>query len=263
MNQNKPNFIFLRGLARHQYHWGPLRNIAEDSAEISGASFIDLAGNGTEWERESFINISEFTEDLRARLDVAALKSKPWLVGVSLGGMVALDWAERHADEISGVIVINSSLGRFSAPWERLKPEAYLHLFRIVYADLKLTPFERELEVLRMVSNRELEYKTKWATEFTKYPKTSLANVTRQITAASRFKGSVNPPSVPVLLLSSQADRMVNADCSKQLANFWQVNHETHPWGGHELAFDAPDWVWQKTVNFSSDCLKANSNIMT
>lgn len=251
MNKGKPNFIFLRGLARHQYHWGPIRQIVEDSGDINEVTFIDLAGNGTEWERDSYLNISDFTDDLRTRLEIGPMASKPWLVGVSLGGMVALDWATRFADEIAGLIVINSSLGRFSAPWERLKPEAYLHLFRIVYADLKLTPFERELEVLRMVSNRELEYKSKWATEFTKYPKTTLSNVTRQITAASRFKGPVTAPSCPLLLLSSQADRMVDADCSKQMANFWQVAHETHATAGHELAFDAPDWIWQKILAFT------------
>jgi pimeloyl-ACP methyl ester carboxylesterase len=250
MDQIKPKknlipakyFILLRGLARSRRHWGPfLDELQKDSSHFVEA--LDLAGNGDQSERNSFLNISDYVEDLRYRSQWIKEQRKPWIVAVSLGGMVAIDWATRYPKELSGIIVINSSLGRFSAPWQRLRPQALRYLRDILFSQWQDRAFDRELNILRMVSNQTLDYKKKWALEFAKESSPSLANFLRQLGAASRYKGHLLPPELPTLLLASEKDRMVSVECSKKIAQFWHVPLKTHPWAGHELAFDDPAWV--------------------
>lgn len=235
-------FILLRGLARAKRHWGPfLEEIKKDSSHFVEA--LDLAGNGDQYQRNSFLHISDYVEDLRQRSQWIKEQRKPWIVAVSLGGMVAIDWATRYPKELSGIVVINSSLGQFSSPWQRLRPQALRHLKDILFSQWQHQAFERELHILRMVSNQALDYKKKWALEFAKEASTSLPNFLRQLAAASRYKGPLLPPEVPTLLLASEKDRMVSVECSKKIAQFWHVPLKIHPWAGHELAFDDPAWV--------------------
>jgi hypothetical protein len=49
-----------------------------------------------------------------------------------------------------------------------------------------------------------------------------------------------------VLVLSSQGDRLVNPRCSARLASAWQAPHQQHPWAGHDLPHDDPDWLCQR-----------------
>ena len=42
---------------------------------------------------------------------------------------------------------------------------------------------------------------------------------------------------------SNDADRLVNPHCSVRLATAWGVPHARHPWAGHDLPHDDPQWL--------------------
>ena len=69
------------------------------------------------------------------------------------------------------------------------------------------------------------------------------ANVLRQLLAAARYRVPERAPEVPLLVLCSQGDRLVSPQCSRVLADRWELPLRTHPWAGHDLTLDAPGWV--------------------
>jgi len=235
--------IFLRGLARETNHWGPFRDLLFEQYSESQFEFLDTSGNGTEITRDSYVTISEYTDDLRSRSSFISQGLNPIIVGVSMGGMIAADWAHRYPSELSGIILINTSFGSISDPWQRLKPEAVIRMVKIMKAKVQSQPFEEELQILRMISNQKLSFKKKWAQEFCTLPKPKFLNFTRQMIACARFLGSRQKPDVPSLILASLNDRMVSYRCSESINSFWKTQFHLHPWAGHDLPFDDANWT--------------------
>ena len=97
------DWIMLRGLTREQAHWGPLPE--ELATAFTGHKFhcIDLPGTGTRYEQDCPLSIEEITADIRKDLD--GLGRPYGIIGVSLGGMVALNWAQKAATgEVAALI---------------------------------------------------------------------------------------------------------------------------------------------------------------
>jgi pimeloyl-ACP methyl ester carboxylesterase len=168
-----------------------------------------------------------------------------------MGGMIAADWALRYPKEVSGIVLINTSFGNLSDPWDRLKPEVFFRMLKIAKAKLHSQTFESELEILRMISNQKLSFKKRWAEEFHKLPSPSFLNVTRQLIACSRYLGSRRRPLVPSLILASLHDRMVSYRCSESIQGFWKTQFHLHPWAGHDLPFDDAAWTLEQIRNFA------------
>lgn len=63
----------------------------------------------------------------------------------------------------------------------------------------------------------------------------SYLNFANQLAAAARFEGLAEKPRIPVLLLNSLGDRLVEPSCSESLRQAWDCPMDRHPWGGHEL----------------------------
>ncbi|MBR9882874.1 MAG: hypothetical protein GYB21_04105 [Oceanospirillales bacterium] len=77
----------------------------------------------------------------------------------------------------------------------------------------------------------------------------SRANLGRQLFAAARYRGPRNPPTQDTLILNAQGDQLVNPGCSSSIARHWGVPLKTHPWAGHDLTHDAPEWVIDRLAN--------------
>jgi pimeloyl-ACP methyl ester carboxylesterase len=55
---------------------------------------------------------------------------------------------------------------------------------------------------------------------------------------------------VPLLVLSSAGDQLVDPRCSTRLAHAWQAPHAIHPNGGHDLPLDDGPWVAQEVAKW-------------
>lgn len=233
-------WVFLRGLARRQEHWGGFLSQFAALRPQDEIEALDLAGNGTELNRRAFTQISQYVEDLRQRSRI--LKKGPVrLVAISLGGMVAAEWVSRHPEELLSAHLINTSDRRHSALWQRLRPNNLGTILRILVQNPHA--LERERRVLEMVSNLPAGERAKWAEVFAALEPCSASNFLRQIWAAARFEPSLVSPQVPLMLLSGAGDRFVDPQCSKNLARAWGVELRVHPTAGHDLPLDAPEWV--------------------
>lgn len=249
------HWILLRGLTREQRHWGefPERFRATFSDyDATGVVCIDLPGNGCEANVRSPENVREMTAWLRDKALGLNLQPPYRLLAMSLGGMVATDWAQRHPEEIDALVLINTSMRPFCAVTERLRPSAWPNLARVAASwteRMRCEGLIHELTCNRVdtLSDDLIQWRAIRAGA-----PVSARNALRQLWAAARFTADAAPPRCPALLLSSQADALVDPRCSTRVAARWQAAHATHPWAGHDLPHDDPQWTadailaWQR-----------------
>src|ERR1700722_4408633 len=84
-------WVLLRGWTREKRNW---QNFPELLSQTTGERVlaIDLPGAGSETSRSSPLRIHEIVEDVRSRFLREAPSKKAFVVGISMGGMIALDW---------------------------------------------------------------------------------------------------------------------------------------------------------------------------
>ena len=97
--------IFLHGFLENQTMW---KDIISDLPKKYRAITLDLPGHG-ESENLGYIHTMEdMAEVVNALVDTLKLK-KVFLAGHSMGGYVALAFAEKYPDHIRGIILQNST----------------------------------------------------------------------------------------------------------------------------------------------------------
>jgi pimeloyl-ACP methyl ester carboxylesterase len=230
-------WILLRGLTREHRHWG---DFPQRLAEGLGARVIclDLPGNGTRHGETSPWHLRDTLPALRHELD----GGKPLnLLGLSMGGMIATEWALRHPREVGALVLINCSLGQFSPPWQRLRPAALGPLARALFA----TTAGREALILRLTCARrdDRDYTLSAWRAFAADCPVRRANFLRQVVAAARHRSGPATPRAPTLILCARGDKLVAHRCSEAIASHWGAVLAVHPWAGHDLAHDDPDWL--------------------
>ena len=245
-------WVLLRGLAREARHWGDFATTL--GAALPGARVvaIDLPGNGRLNTQPSPLTVAAMVDAARRQLAARGITPTPpcYLLALSLGAMVALAWAAQHPDEVAGAVLINTSLRGVSPLHHRLRPANLARLLGVLGAGSDL---ERERAILALTSARvrgaddEAALLARWCAIRRTAP-VSAANVLRQLIAAARYRLPRLPPPVPLLVVSSLGDRLVDARCSQRLAERWRLPHAIHPSAGHDLPLDDARWL-AKTIS--------------
>lgn len=244
-------WILLRGLARESRHWGSFPQTLRTHLSDANVVLVDLPGNGRCWQQRSPTSIDAMVEHCRQQLTELGIEPPYNLVALSLGAMVAAAWCVNYPHEISRGVLINTSFKTFSPFWQRLRPSCYLTFLRLIL--MSHNPLQREQLVLRLTSSEHIEDESvaeRWSHYAIDSP-LSWRNVCRQIFAASQFRAPVAAPCVPLLILASLGDRMVNSHCSQQIAEKWNASLALHPTAGHDLPLDDSAWVIQQIVTWS------------
>ncbi len=248
------NWLFLRGLSREQRHWGTFPQVFERATGGDRVFLLDLPGTGTENGRASPKTIEGIADDVRRRWEsLRDANQGPWgLLGISLGGMVAMAWTAAHPNDFTRLVLASTSAGNLSPPLERfdwkIVPAALRSLF-------ERDPVKREERILGFTT-RLLEDRAPVAEEWARIQldrPVARAVVITQLRAAARYQA---PPriDVPTLILAGARDPMANPSCARLLASELGAPFEIHPGAGHEIATDAPEWVadrvaaWLKEV---------------
>ena len=206
----------------------------------------DLPGAGIHCRETSPTSIRQIVEFVRADIAVHLFDKPVYLLGLSLGSMVALEWARLYPKECAGAVLMNTSLRGVSPFYQRLRPENYLLIIKALLLSRSLPV--RESSIFDLTSNMNTQRDTivanwvRYANELT----TTRANALRQLVAAFRYRISEQPPEVPLLLLRGMADKMVDPACSADLAERWQLPLQSHPQAGHDLTLDDGEWVCQR-----------------
>ena len=233
-------FILLRGLMRDQRHWELFPQYLAEYFPEAQIETPDLAGNGSRTQYKSASSVTAMVNDTRQQCssnDVPA-----FLIAISMGGMIATQWAIEKPKEIAGIVLINSSLRQFSPFYKRLNPKCYLSALQAILSG-NLT--RQEQWILRWTSTNHSSSATllkRWA-QYAQSGHPTLANSLRQLCAAAKYKGSLEKPAPPILILNGANDRLVHPSCSSTIAQSWRCPIYTHPTAGHDLGLDDPNWL--------------------
>ena len=245
-------WVLLRGLMREARHWGEFPMLFQNTLGAQNIVAVDFPGNGRLHGETSLNSVAEMANYCHTRL-VQLGHAPPYnVLALSLGAMVAVAWSERYPSELEKMVLINTSLSPYNRFYHRLRPANYLALIRHL---LFGSAVQRESLILELTSSlagnteRKQAILEQWTAYAREYPITR-ANILNQLRAAASYRAAPVAPSVPVLLLAGQQDRLVDVKCSLTLAQRWGCAIRLHPTAGHDLPLDDGIWVSQQVKDW-------------
>jgi pimeloyl-ACP methyl ester carboxylesterase len=252
-------WFLLRGLTREAAHWGeflPALRAAWPEVEIHA---LDLPGAGA-WHAEPWTGgVADAMEQVRAEAARRApAAARRFVFGVSLGGMVTMQWAARYPEELAGVAIGASSARGVSPFWKRMRPGA---LRRVVVGSFEQDVARREAALVRTICNR----RELWDATAAAWAEIQRARPVSRLTARNQIRAATtwSAPAalhVPALFLVGAGDRLVHPDCSRALARRYRAPLVEHPDAGHDLTTDAGDWVIAELSRWRQGTLEHSSS---
>lgn len=245
------HIILLRGLARETAHW---LHFPQQLQHTLGGDWkihcIDFPGCGIHYQQQALDSIPQMTNYARMQLATLQVSQPVYVIGISMGGMIALNWAQQFPAQVAGVALINTSAGDQPLHW-RLRP----HAWPTMIAALLLPTHWRERLVLRAVSNDRADFHThlqQWLAIQQQRPVTRTTILT-MLGAAARFRPQ-SSCKVAGLVIASEGDRFVSCNASKDLAQRFNWPLQLHPDAGHDLPMDAPGWLGTALASWLTAC---------
>lgn len=236
-------WILLRGLTREAAHWGAYVASLQQALPGDHVLALDLPGNGQFHVVPSPLSVQGMVQACRYELQLRAIAPPYHLLAMSLGAMVATEWAHQAAEEVAGCVLINTSMRPFNPFYRRLRPHNLAALVQLMWRWHMPEVAERIIQ--RMTSNGAHDRSALVAhwVEIRNQRPVSPRNALRQLMAAARYRAPAVPPKPPALLLSSLNDGLVASQCSQTIAQAWGSRLRMHPTAGHDLPLDDPQWV--------------------
>lgn len=236
-------WILLRGLARESRHWAELPEALRAAGLNGEFVFADLPGCGKHARVKVPPSVRGMADFVRAGLASRGYTPPFRMIGLSLGAMVALSWAQTWPDEIERLVLVNTSMRPFSGPFMRIRAGAWPALLRVGFGWRWRSAAEAAIHDLTCERRDRYEADlAAWIAIYRSAP-VNRGNALRQLWAAATFEAERAAPNCPTLVVASRADRLVHPDCSRALARTWAVTYREHPWAGHDLPHDDAPWL--------------------
>ena len=248
-------WVLLRGLTREAGHWGHFVPLLREAVAPHRVLTPDLPGNGMRWAERSAATVPALMEAVRAELAAQGIHPPYRMLGMSLGAMACVAWAEMYADEVEAMVLVNTSLRPFSGFYQRLLPRAWLPLARLL--TLGASPEAMEQAVLALTSRNNFSESARaqliaqWVDLRQRHP-VSRASAVNQLLAAARYRAPQAAPDMPILVVGTHGDRLVSPRCSEALARHWRVPLVQHADAGHDLPLDAAEWLAAQVAHFNT-----------
>jgi pimeloyl-ACP methyl ester carboxylesterase len=230
--------VLLRGLSRQSGHWAGFDTKLRDATGLNVVA-IDLPGFGSRADVRAPLSIYETAKNIKD-LIIEQQLADVCVLGISFGGMVAIEIGRQWPLTVQSLVVVNSSVAGLVPMWKRLSWSATKAFMQ---AALTRSPQKREKIILELISNLPVEKGVleDWAEIQSKEPADLVATIS-QLVAACSYKPRERP-AVPMTVIASEQDRLASMDCSQQMAYEWNCPLFINKDAGHDLAIDAPDWT--------------------
>lgn len=236
------NWILLRGLARGVGHWGSFVDRMKKRYPQDHFELLDLPGNGARHKEKSPLQISEYVKDLRAHSEFVKNGETFNILGISLGAMITVEWMREFPHEVKKAYLLCTSSSGVSPFYQRFQVENYLMAPRLFMSQGDHVEWEKIILGLVTNSHERREEEMFSLMEYSKAHPMSMANILRQMVAASQYRFPKEAPG-DVKLIASYGDRLVSPECTLAIAHKWGLKPVMHPWAGHDIPLDDPQWV--------------------
>ncbi|MFB2641226.1 alpha/beta fold hydrolase [Shewanella bicestrii] len=230
-------WVLLRGLMRDQRHW----NGFDQRLRQRGCTVFtpDLPGNGILTHQASPLTIPEYACSVWQQLDEQLAGQTFYLLGLSMGGMLAMEMAKQRPEQIKHVFVLNSSAANLSPWYQRFNGLNALSAWLKRCRGRQLNSIEST--IVRLTSyrhRRDVALIARWS-QYRHESTPHFSNACRQLWAAFRYRSPASLP-VPVSILSGDRDALVNIQTSRALAQHFNVDLVVLAYCGHDITIDAP-----------------------
>ena len=243
-----PPIVLVRGLARSHRYFQPL---VPYLARHFTVVLFDNRGAGRSDRPPGPYSSDQMADDVVAVMDAAGAGSA-WVLGMSLGGMVALDVARRHPGRVRGLVLGSCTpRGRGYPARVPLWPKLVLAISALLPRSVgrRLQAFVTLSDAFVDRADAVLDRWDLLATEDAPRLRDLLAHL-----AAIRSHDSVDflpSVAVPTLVMAGRDDRLVPADNSRYLAaTIPGAELEIVPDCGHNIETEQPGWMARRVLLF-------------
>ncbi|WP_297892126.1 alpha/beta hydrolase [Shewanella sp.] len=231
-------WVLLRGLMRDQRHWhGFDQRLRQKGLRVLTP---DLPGNGRLTHITSPLNIADYAAAVWQQIDEHCSEAEPfYLLGLSMGGMLAMEMARQRPWQIKQVFILNSSAANLSPWYQRFNP---IHAVKAIFLRKKGKDLNAiESSIVRLTSFRHCNDRqliAHWS-QLRRVSCPSLSNTWRQLWAALIYQCPATL-FVPVSVLCGDRDALVSIESSRALARHFQTELIVLAYCGHDAAIDVP-----------------------
>jgi 3-oxoadipate enol-lactonase len=212
---HRPALLLIQGLGFSRAGWGP---VVEPLRRQFRLVLVDNRGSGRSTAAAGPFNIADMADDVLAVLDDAGIGAAH-VLGASLGGMIAQEFAVRHPERVNGLVLACTTPGwpfaypmplasvRLIAAGRRLAPDIALR--RLVQHALSPATLAEHPDLVEQIITRQQSIRDRdpgaWQA---------------QAAAATRYAGGLRQRRIRArtLILHGAADRVVDPRNAQLLA---------------------------------------------
>ena len=234
-NKN-PKWILVRGLMRDKRHWQDF--IESLSAEVIAFNVdviaVDSLGNGVFSHEKSPLTITAYARALLEQLE----GNDNNIIGLSMGGMIALEMARLAPEKVSNIVVINASAANLSPWYRRFSLPAVLVAYRMRNRNHGIDCLEAT--ALKLSSERfgDNDTMAKHWSELKLENRVKFWNALRQLWACTWFR-CCDSLQQPIVVFSGKLDKLVSPESSKSMAEHYRCQHVEFDNAGHDISLDS------------------------
>ena len=246
--RKEATWVLVRGLARERLHWGQFATLLRRSVFPDSVIALDLPGNGNRCRERTPTTVPQMARELPDLATLARAGSPVFLVGLSLGGMIAIEYLQNRGP-LAGLVLINTSVGRLCPPCLRIRPRACLGVVRALVSP---STEARERRILALTSARMAADPAALRSAIAiqhRHP-VRRSNAVRQLIAAAGYRPRLSSTDTPILVLAAGNDALVDPKCSNRIAGRFGASLHVHPTAGHDLPLDDPRWCVQRITRW-------------
>ncbi len=234
VKQKRPvGALILHGFTSHVACVADLRHPAEQLGMPYRVPV--LRGHGTKWQDLNGVKRQDWYEDAEnALLDLLTECEKVIIVGLSMGGLVALDLAAHHKEHVAGLVTVAAAL-KFADPFAGLTP--------LLAAVVPSWPSPKAYHDKSLEAQRNQNYP--------KFPPKAFLELYEY---AQEMENRLSFVRCPTLVLHSRVDQVVHPKAADVIYEKIQAKDKRLVWfekSGHEMLLDmeAPQ-VTETIVDF-------------
>ncbi len=240
-NHPKENILMIMGFMGN-FRWWP-EDLLTYLARHHRVIIFDNRGVGETTRGKKTYSLGTLANDVCHLMDKLHLKHAV-ILGVSMGGMVALEFAIRYPDRIRKLIVANSMRelklktiwkrdylknAKFYTSSHRLRQAPLYFSLLFTYGFLHKCPEEQWQPILRRLTENPIS------------PKTSLAQI-HSILTWKRNAKDFHKIECPTLVFSGEKDQICPPRSAHEFVeNIWDVRHITVKGQGHAMFYEILD----------------------
>ena len=258
MSSVKSPILLLRGINSDSRYWLDFPNEFSDEIKLL---IVDLPGTGKNIASKTPLSISDHVNFLRNEINADDLSRGLHIIGLSLGGMIAIQWLSMFPNEIKSVTAMSSTGGKIYSSIGRINPVNWFKLTFSIATDkiFRTNSFSKKLvSIVTNIHNNEP--RKNWiATKFSNLSmesRVSIFSTCRQIIAASNWSPDFSDsPELGkrVLLLKAKYDRFIPPKAVNRLHNMIPNSVLYEIPSGHQISLSHPDEVIELSISHFMD----------